>query len=129
MPCVSDYLEPNHRERALQKAAKLYVGVLKHLKKPVPPAVQNASEDIYCKADYVPELCATLKALSPKAREALVYDAKSRFSRELATWWEEHQKADKERAQAQARETRRQNLAKQALAKLTPAEKRALGLS
>lgn len=129
MPCVSDYLEPNQRERALQKTAQLYAWSLQQLKQPVPAPLQEAADNQYCRADYVPHLCELLKGLKPKQREELVYDARSKEARALADWWEKHQAADKERAKKEAQETRRKNLAQKALAKLTPAEKRALRLT
>lgn len=43
-------------------------------------------------------------------------------------WWEEHQKADEKRREQEAFESNRELLKKLALAKLTPQERKALGV-
>lgn len=128
MPCNSDYMGPSDRERALQKTAQLYAHALKGLGYPVPPEVSVASRDHYCSADFVPALCSLLKSLSEEDLDKVVYNARDRTSRELATWWEDHLAADKAREAREAAERQRQETVKKAKAKLTKAEKKALGL-
>jgi hypothetical protein len=52
----------------------------------------------------------------------------NKTSRRLATWWEEHQAADKLRVAYEKAKKHKAKLRASALAKLTPAEKAALGL-
>lgn len=130
MGCNSDYLEPTHRERELQRAAKLLAFVLSKAGKPVPAAVSQAADHIYCKADFVPSLCELLTDMPEEERDRIVYDARDKVSRDLADWWEEHQKADIARLQCEAEaeaEAQKQKLMQTALAKLTTEEAAALG--
>ena len=132
MPCNSDYLAPTSREKGLQLAAQLFVYFKQKLKEPVGGALQASALDQYCNDDtWTPMLCGRLRDLQrkhPLKFNTIVYNARDPMSRKLATWWEEHLKADaqreaKERAEARAAKTR-----EQALKKLTPAEKKALGV-
>lgn len=130
MPCNSDYLAPNAREQELRRAAFLLRYVYTQLGEPVSPNLRAASLDQYCKEDYIPELCSRLKKLKRFSRqrfEELVYNAKNATSRDLAAWWEEHTKADQARKRQEKEEADRNQLREQALAKLTPAERKALG--
>lgn len=47
--------------------------------------------------DATAKLCSLLKSLTENEREALVYNAHSRISRDLANWWEDHQDLDAKR--------------------------------
>ena len=85
MGCNSDYLKPKTKEVELQKAANLLKYVLEKLKRNVSKEIVDASNDIYCKSDYVPELCSVIKTLSPKHVEEIVYDAHNKDSRNLAS--------------------------------------------
>lgn len=128
MPCNGDYLDPNQRERELQRAAKLLQYVLSELKIKVPPDITLAAKNEYCDSDYVPDLCSLLKKLTPKLKKKIIYNPKVALSRELANWWEDHQAADKER-EREERQNRIDETAKQkALQKLTAKERRLLGL-
>lgn len=131
MPCSSDYLNPSDRERELRHAAKLLVYVHMALNEPVSPNLKAAAADLYCSEDYVPALCArlnVLKKFNPTIFDKLVWDAKSESGRALAAWWDAHQKADLARERQEKQEKERNQLREQALAKLTPAEREALGV-
>jgi hypothetical protein len=52
----------------------------------------------------------------------------AKASLELQIWWRDHQAADIRHAKAEARNRRQIKLRNQALSKLTPAEREALGL-
>ena len=98
MPCNSDYLNPNHRERQLQRTAKLLIYVCQEMSQPVEPWIDDEAENIYARdTRLVPELCRVLRSLSPEDRERIVYNAHDKRSRDLADWWEEHEKVDKAR--------------------------------
>lgn len=131
MPCSSDYLNPSDRERELRHAAKLLLYVNQRTGGPVSPNLKAAAADNYCSEDYVPALCAHLKVLlrnNPILFNEVVYDPRDPLARNLADWWEEHQKADLARERQEKQEGERNQLREQALAKLTPAEREALGV-
>jgi hypothetical protein len=65
------------------------------------------------------ELCKKLKAL----REGV-----SNYSLELQMWWRNHQRHDQKRVMGQKQNQQDAKLRRQALAKLTPTEKKVLGL-
>lgn len=128
MPCDSSYLEPTEREKELQRTAKLLVYVHKELKMPVPQHVRMASSECYPRDEsLVPLLCDILKSLSEDALDHLVYsDAKNPRKRDLASWWERHQAADKRRERAERYAAEQAELRKSAVSKLTPSELKAL---
>lgn len=128
MPCRSDYMEPHDYEQRLQETAQLLVFVKSELGLNISKRLLNAAENIYCKADYVPELCRTIRAMDEKDLNRIVYNARRKQSRALADWWDEHQEADREREEAEAKERKRKALRKVALAKLTKEEREALDL-
>ncbi len=129
MPCKSDYLEPTTREKELQRAAKLLIYIQEKLGMRSEKWLKEQAKNIYAGNDLaVTQLCALLKKLDPKKRDAIVYNAHDKMARDLANWWEEHQKADTERIAEEKHEQEQEKLREQALKKLTKAERRALGL-
>ena len=86
MPCNSDYLAQNGKEKNFQKAAKLLCYVYDRLGENIPVDVYNTSIEYYAKRDFIPQLCETLKEMSDSSIERIVYNAHSSISRELATW-------------------------------------------
>lgn len=129
MPCKSDYLEPTGREAELQKAAILYCHLLKKLGRLAPDWAVREARNIYAIDDRpVTEMCALLKTLSKTQIECIVYDAHDSLSRDLAGWWETHQKADLEREAEQLRQQHDVAVKEQAIKKLTPEERKALGV-
>lgn len=130
MPCNSDYLAPNSNERAMQDAAIYQARVLKRLGRTVPAWLKREVKNIYAKDERnVTNLCAILKEIGKEGRDKLLYsDARDAEMRDVAAWWEEHEKADKARLRTE-KKLRTQKAAKaEALAKLSPADKKALGL-
>lgn len=131
MPCTSNYPEPTERNRFLRHTAKLLIFALTELGYEVSPRLRAQADDEYCITDNAPELCALLARLQlrdPAFFNRMVYDAHRRESRDLATWWEDHSKADAERKRRENAATARAALRQQALAKLTPDEMDALGI-
>lgn len=100
MPCKTE--EPDHNHVATQRAAKLYLYVLAYFNPfDRPQWVVDLVSNPYAQDDrIIPLLCKTLKDLPRGTFENLVYNARSRESRDLADWWEEHQEADKRRKEA-----------------------------
>ncbi len=74
----------------------------------------------------ITQLCAAIKALSKKKLETIVYNAHNETSRDLASWWEDHKKADAEHEKEEKEEMKRKKLKKSALSKLSPEERRAI---
>lgn len=101
MPCNSDYLTPTQREVNTRKVSNLLVYVMINLGEPVPEAIAKSADDTYgygyTLEEGVPKLCGLLKAMTAAEQEKIIYNPRDKRSRELATWWEEHQAADKAR--------------------------------
>lgn len=130
MPCRSDYMEPSGKERTLQQTARLLIYTLHMLGEPAPAWVVEQAATIYAKDErLVPTLCAAIKGLDDATREQLIYNAHNLLSRQLADWWEEHQAADHARELTEQQSQQRLALRVSGLAKLTPEEREALGLS
>lgn len=131
MGCNSDYMRQTSEEEFTQQTAQNLVYVLKSLKKPVPKDVLETSQDYYASDEndkLTPQLCSLIKKMTKKQKDTILYNGKNKAARQLAEWWEEHQEADKERVREEKAEKTSNKLRKQALAKLTKAEKKALGL-
>jgi len=130
MPCNSDYLAPNSNERAMQDAAIYQSRVLKRLGRTVPAWLKREAKNIYAKDERnVTGLCVILKEIGKEGRDQLLYsDAKDAQMRDVAAWWEEHEKADKARLRTEKKLRTQKKAKAEALAKLSPADKKALGL-
>lgn len=130
MPCRSDYMEPNGKERLLQETAQLLVYVRMNTNSGVNVSnkLKSAARDIYCHQDYVPELCDAIRSLTEEEQARIVYDGRNPDARRLADWWDKHQEADRKRLEEEYRQRQRDELRKKALAKLTPEEVEALGI-
>ncbi|AMO44240.1 hypothetical protein DSS3P8_182 [Roseobacter phage DSS3P8] len=98
MPCNTEHMEPTVRERQKKEAATLLVFALNGLGKPVRKSLQSAASSLYGNGvdgdEVVAELCATIRVMTPKQRDAIVYNGRVKMSRRLADWWEEHQAED-----------------------------------
>lgn len=110
MPCRSDYMEPNNRERQLQETAQLLGYVLVETDQPVPGPVADAANNIYCATDLVPDLCRAIREMDQATFDRIVYNARDPRSRRLADWWERHDAADQARVAAERAATKRQAL-------------------
>ena len=129
MPCNSDHLNATDREVELQRAARLLVYVKERLgEKPEKWMIEQANKSWADDERSVIELCAALNAMTKKQRDTIIYNARDKVARDLADWWEEHQKVDTERARRDVALCERDELRKKALKKLTRAERKALGL-
>jgi hypothetical protein len=129
MPCNCDHLEPTARERAFQKAAKLLLLVHNYNNWKAPIELRGHAQDVYCSIDYVEQLCTILQEMPDKAREKMLYgDPKNRPRRELASWWEDHQEEDRKRVQRELDAAQKKKDKEAAVAKLTPYERKLLGL-
>jgi len=130
MPCRSDYMEPTNKELLLRETSQLliYVRMNTHRGIKITNDLRGASQDSYCKKDYVAELCSAIRALTQEEMDRIVYDGRNPEARKLADWWDKHQEADRQREQEQAEANKKAALQTAGLAKLTLEEIEALGL-
>jgi len=130
MPCDSSYLEATSREKELRRAAQLLVYVREQQRHPIEPFAKAAANDYYGNNDERPLvlLCEALTCMEPEQRDSIVYNARSPMARNLADWWEEHQEADRKRVAEEKRQTLNIETRNHAIAKLTKAEREALGI-
>lgn len=133
MPCNGDYLDPTAREAESKKVCGLLVYVLRELGQEIPEKVSKAAKEYYGDEKHldanVASLCKLLRGLSKTAADRIIYDGRSRRARQLANWWEKHQRADKQRIQNEKNEAKVEAVRKRAIGKLTPLERKVLGLA
>lgn len=122
MPCNSDHMEANGYERSLTAVYQL----LDELDgRPFGPEAFGNGYDkrAYNKAtvgtldEKTRELCDRLKAVDV-----------TKYSLEMQLWWRDHHLADKARLEREAQEATLKELREQAIEKLTPEERSALGI-
>ncbi len=128
MGCNGDYLNQTNREKQLQQTAKFLVFVAKKLNNEPNKLWVKTANDYYAAVNLVPELCSLLNEMNNEQINAIVYNAKDKTSRALADWYEEHKAADEKRIAAENEKLKKEKLIKSAKAKLTPAERKAVGL-
>ncbi len=130
MPCNCDYMEPGTHEIRSREVAQHLVYVYKNLNQKVPKDVMEASKHIYGNVgklnEMVVSLCDMLTNMEDVVRDAIVYNAKEKESRELANWWEEHQEADRKRIAKEKKAAEMKKLAEKAKSKLSKKELEAL---
>lgn len=139
MGCRSDYMEQTDEEKHFQETAKLILYVLEELginhllidgtSVERYKWIHKQSVDQYANdRDLEPYLCNLLRNMGETDLEEIVYNAKSRKSRQLADWWEDHQKADEARKKIDLNKLEDQKIKESALKKLTAEEKRVLNI-
>jgi hypothetical protein len=121
-------MEPTQKERLLQETARLLIYVRMNTKSGVKVSsrLRAAACDVYCRKDYVSELCDAIRSLTEEEQARIVYDGRNPEARRLADWWDEHQEADRKRLEEELRQVLRNELRRKALDKLTPEEIEAL---
>jgi hypothetical protein len=133
MPCRSDYMDPNKRERDIVETCQHLIYVNKKLDLPTPEYIRVAAKSVYGgEAELevvVPQLCGLLSSLTKEQENEIVYDGKIREARRLADWWDSHKEADRIRiekekmAEIEAGREKAQEEFKQSIkSKLDPAE-------
>lgn len=125
MPCRSEHMEPFANEAESRRVGKLIVWIKKRLREPVLPDELKAASSIYgnTEVDLTPRLCEIVKGL--KRRHGLGWGLviaameRDRNARDLVSWAEEHDAADKRREREEKKEQRRRVLVNSAMNKLT----------
>lgn len=107
MPCNTEYMEPTVAERQKRLAAQLLVFVYKKLDLvPIHPDLQRAADDIYgggaMGEENVRTLCSVLRGMPDEKKDGIIYNGRDPMSRKLADWWDEHQREDWKRREAEA---------------------------
>lgn len=124
MPCRSDYMEPNERERDSRETATLLAFIAERRGKKVSQDLKDAAASIYgnvSRADeYAKRLCATVRSFTDKERETILYDGRSQLSRRLANWWEKHEEEDRKRLLEEERWATAKSRAELTLSDLAP---------
>jgi hypothetical protein len=127
MPCNSEYLNPTHREKELQRTAKLLLYVYAKVGATPEPWISEQAKNIYASdSRLVPLLCAGLKKMSRIEKDKIIYNARDKNARDLADWYEAHEEADRQRIAAEKKETRSKTIRQSAMSKLTKEEKKEL---
>lgn len=99
MPCRSEHMEPNEREKESKLVAEHLEYIRLCLDSKPDLELYNIVTSYYGAPDKVDELttrlCFLLRNLSKGEEDYIIYNARSRQSRRLADWWEQHQEFDK----------------------------------
>ena len=130
MPCRVD--PPTNEQEATHIVARLLRYVNGKLGVDTPPNIAKAAENEFVTtANYktlAPMLCSKISALDDTLRNQIVYNARDPLSRELANWWEKHEAEDQKRLREELQEKKDKKARDKAIAKLTPRERKLLGL-
>lgn len=121
MPCNADYMEPNQGEKNLGKVLCL---------------LDEIKSGKFCKENFngyhIGAYMKYTKEKLDKSTAELCSILKNRditkYSLELQIWWRDHQEADRKRERDEANKVLEGRERRNALAKLTPAERKVLGV-
>jgi hypothetical protein len=122
MPCNSDYMAASGYEIALSRVACLLDEIEG---KPINQSHWHGYHPrVYSRTPSKAEADEMVARLCSFLRDADV----TRYSLEMQMWWRDHLKADQARIEREHHEAEQANKRKEALSKLTPEERKALGL-
>lgn len=122
MPCNCDHLEPHAKEVELSKIACL-LGELqgrawnKSEWRGFHPLVYNIGIPDQVADDMIEQLCTRLQQVDV-----------STYSLEMQMWWKDHQEEDRKRLERELKAAQEKQDKEAAIAKLTPYERKLLGL-
>lgn len=111
MPCNCDHMEPSLHEKESNKLMGLLADIGLH----------KGAVPYYGEVSAIHEHTAMLCDFCQN-------NEVTKYSLELQIWWRDHQKADKERIEREMEEQKEGKERDAALAKLTPYERKLLGL-
>lgn len=107
MPCNTDYMEPTVQERQRVEAAKLALFVSRVMDVPAPFGTRKSANHIYGEGadpdSVVRWLCTQMKKEKTPSQIRAFTDITNPDARKLAEWWEEHQREDARREDAERR--------------------------
>ncbi len=122
MPCNSDYMEPHARERDLSRVACLMDEL--NGRAWSPHEWQGFHPRVYGHAITTKEADAMVADLCARLQSVHVPG----YSLEMQIWWRDHQRADAQRLERELAAAKDADERAAALAKLTPHERKLLGL-
>ena len=132
MPCDSSYMNPTAEEENRQQVSSLICFVDSKLGIETPKNIKKAAKHIYGEGvdlDTITEhLCTKLSNLTKKQTHEITSNAREKRSRDLADWWEEHLEADRKRLQRELKAKKDAKTKAEAIKKLTPHERKVLGI-
>ena len=126
MPCNCDYMNPQGLEVEVSKLYCVRDELRQNMIIPESwwrgyhPEVYGQMPSVEKRDKIIQAICSHLSSLAPGEIGQL--------SLETQLWWRDHQRADQERERREAQEAILSTIREQALSKLTPKEKEALGL-
>ena len=108
MPCDGSYMNPSEKETESLLICKRIVFLFKKLNFPVPKRILEASNSLYGDMKNLDKnvalLCGIISQMKKEQVDSIIYNARSKESRDLADWWEVHQEADSKRKVKQTKE-------------------------
>jgi hypothetical protein len=125
-------MNPNRSEQDSKEASEhlVYINSIKSID--LPDWIKEAAQDFYGNShrlnDIVVLLCKTVSEMTEDELTNIVYNGRVRQSRNLANWWETHQRADKRRIEKEEKDKKRKALIESARSKLTPEEIKVLNV-
>lgn len=122
MPCRCDYLEPTALEIEASRVAYL-LDEIESGRISSSKFNGGTHPSVYGKCDRT-----LANNLTVRLCDALKEADVSKYSLEMQIWWRDHQEKDRKREQEEKSEQKLEKIRKNALSKLTKAEKEALGL-
>lgn len=106
MPCNSEHMNARPNEVLSRETARHIVYLNEKLGQETPAYIATAAKEYYGDENRVDEivalLCTTIRGMTPEQVDTIVYNGKDAHARDLANWWDEHQKADAIREAAEA---------------------------
>jgi hypothetical protein len=122
MPCNSDHMNPTHLEKNLSEAMTLLdeLNGLSFNKN----YFRGYHPKVYCKSVYKEHLDKATAELCSRLSKTDV----TKYSLEMQVWWRDHQEADKARKVVESVQRKQNKEKEEVLAKLTPEERKLLGL-
>ena len=124
-------MEATDAERAARNTFERLRNLLVMLNRDIPEWI-SAGTSYYSTVakhnDAAAKLCYMISKLTEKELDKYIYNGRSAESRKLAEWWEKHQQADAKRLKDEQQAKAKNATRKRALAKLTKAERAALGI-
>jgi hypothetical protein len=123
-------MDPTHRERESVLICQLLTYLLSAIDKEIPVHITEGIQSGYGNLATLDKdtalLCSTIQNLSAEQTDHLVYNGRIKQARCLADWWDTHQEMDQKRLAEEQERQRQVELKKQALAKLTADEIKAI---
>ncbi len=127
MGCNSDHMNPTNKEKDSKEACQHIVYLYKKRGDSPPQWAEEGAESCYGSSKSLNEVAYVLCQMCKETSEDVIYNGRDPKARKLADWWDSHQEADRKRIAKEDEVTRKEELKKKTLAKLTKDERWSLG--